>query len=412
MSRAVSGENGISLRRSGDHSSNAPVGRATLGKRSSLVLTLLKTLTGSEYTHSTADQPLLLHLGWITRLGLAAGTVAMALLTTIAVPPLHEQPPTLLFFAAVILTSWYAGARAGLLAAILSMAALNLFFVKSTSSLQVQLVEDGTDFVAFAAATWFVSTLQERWRRDHHRLVAIEHELEIARQIQQRLFPATAPALADFEVAGACFPAEATGGDFFDYIPMSGGCLGLVVGDVSGHGLGPALVMSLVRSYLRALARTHADPGEILTRTNGLVHEDMDDGRFATVFFGRLDPAARTFVAAGAGHEAYLIGECGPVATLKSTGVPLGILDEAEIGQNPAIVLQPRQILLLISDGIIETSSAGGEQFGIARVIETVRLHQNRPVQEIVNALYEAARTHRGNAEQQDDMTFVVVRVR
>ncbi len=317
---------------------------------------------------SAADQPFLLRFGRVMCYAFAIASVALALLVTQGVRPLHEQPPVLLFFVAVILTSWYAGQAAGFMASIVSMLALDFFFVAPAHSLRMELVEDGTDFIAFAAATWLVSTLQHRWRQSHHKLAAMERDMEIARQIQQRMFPSGPPTLAGFEVGGACFPATATGGDLFDYISTPNGCIGIVCGDVSGHGIGPALLMVLVRSYLRALAHTLVDPAEILTKANRLVHDDMEDGRFITLFFARLDPSTRALVYAGAGHEAHLIDACGKVTTLSNTGLPLGILEEGEISQGPSIILEHEQILLLLSDGILETRSAGGEQFGLARV--------------------------------------------
>ncbi len=192
---------------------------------------------------------------------------------------------------------------------------------------------------------------------------------------------------------------------------MPDGCMGIVCGDVSGHGIGPALLVALVHSYLRALARTYVDPAEILTKASRLVHDDMEDGRFITLFFARLDPSTRALVYAGAGHEAHLIDACGKVTTLSSTGLPLGILEEGEIGRGPSIILEHEQILLLISDGILETRSAGGEQFGLARVLETVKVHRQKPVQEIAEAIYQTTRDYAGNVAQDDDMTIVIVKV-
>jgi len=205
---------------------------------------------------ASSDQPFLLHFGRVTCYAFAIASVALALLVTQGVRPLHEQPPVLLFFVAVILASWYAGQAAGFVASILSMLALDFFFVATVYSLRMELVEDGTDFVAFAAATWLVTALQHRWRQSHHKLVVMERDMETARQIQQRMLPSSPPTLAGFDVGGACFPAAATGGDIFDYISMPDGCIGIVCGDVSGHGIGPALLMILVHSYLRALAHT------------------------------------------------------------------------------------------------------------------------------------------------------------
>jgi serine phosphatase RsbU (regulator of sigma subunit) len=160
------------------------------------------------------------------------------------------------------------------------------------------------------------------------------------------------------------------------------------------------------------LTRTLVNPTEILTKANRLVHEDTENDRFITLFFARLDPSTRALVYAGAGHEAHLIDASGKVTTLSSTGPPLGVLEAAEIGQGPSIILEHGQIFLLLSDGIHETRSADGEQFGLARVLETVKVYRQRPVQQIIEAIYQAARDFGEDGAQDDDMTIVIVRVR
>src|SRR5882672_9710414 len=137
-----------------------------------------------------------------------------------------------------------------------------------------------------------------------------QEQFRVARDIQQRLFPKSAPACPGFDIAGASFPAEATGGDYFDYLPMLHDRLGVVVGDVTGHGIGPALLMAETRAYLRILARNREDVGEILTRANGILAEDVGSERFITLFLGRIDPKNRGFVYASAGHPAgYVLNE-------------------------------------------------------------------------------------------------------
>ena len=200
---------------------------------------------------ASADPSLFVRFGRVTRNAFPIASVALALLVTQGVRPLHHQPPVLLFFVAVVTTSWYAGLTSGFIASMLSMLVLDHFFIGPFSTLRVELLEDGADVVAFAAATWLVSTLQYRWRESHHKVVTIERELGIARQIQQRMLPAHPPVIPGFELGGACFPADATGGDFFDYIPMPEGRVAIVCGDVSGHGIGPALLMASVHSCLR-----------------------------------------------------------------------------------------------------------------------------------------------------------------
>src|SRR5205823_5922806 len=138
-------------------------------------------------------------------------------------------------------------------------------------------------------------------------LRAKEVEFRVARGIQQQLFPRTAPGVAGFDIGGASYPAEATGGDYFDYIPLCDGALAVAIGDVSGHGLGPALLMASLRASLRALARVHADVGEILRLANTTLSEDAGE-HFVTLFLARLDPHSHSLVYASAVHEAgYLL---------------------------------------------------------------------------------------------------------
>jgi serine phosphatase RsbU (regulator of sigma subunit) len=347
--------------------------------------------------------------GW-RNYALAVATVAVALLITYTLRPLRVQPPTLLFFAAVILTSWYAGKRAALVASILSMVALDVFFVATTLSPQFEVVEDGVDLLAFATAGWLVNAFQQQWRHAQRRLLAVEQEMQIAHRIQQQFFPAAAPNVPGFDIAGSCLPATDVGGDFFDFVSLPNGCLGIALGDVSGHGLGPAVAMSLLRAYLRALALTYASPQQILSRVNHLVCEDTKHEWFATALFVDLDAQRGEYCYAGAGHEGYLMDAAGAVTRLTSTGMPLGISNCTTIAQSPAAPMQPGDILLLLSDGIAESHSREGDAFGLVRALDVVRAERSRPAQQIVEAVYQAVRAHRGDAAQEDDMTIVVVK--
>src|SRR5438445_47789 len=130
-----------------------------------------------------------------------------------------------------------------------------------------------------------LAEVKQRWEAERLRL-----EIGIARKIQQKLFPASAPACPGFDIYGSSLPAAATGGDYFDYIPMLNGNIGIVIGDVTGHGLGPALLMSATRAYLRALALTYPAVPEILSRANTALTADIGDDRFVTLILARLDP--------------------------------------------------------------------------------------------------------------------------
>src|SRR5437016_1868962 len=164
-------------------------------------------------------------------------------------------------------------------------------------------------------------------KRAEEELRINQEQFRVAREIQQRLFPKSAPQSEVFDIAGASYPAEATGGDYFDYVPMADGCLGVVVADVTGHGVGPALWMAETRAYLRTLAINATDVGEILTRANRVLAEDVDFERFVTLILAKLDPKSLTLVYTSAGHPTgYVIEPSGNVKALpRRTGVPLGL---------------------------------------------------------------------------------------
>ncbi len=251
-------------------------------------------------------------------------------------------------------------------------------------------------------------------KRAEEELRTNQEQFRVAREIQQRLFPKSAPQSEVFDIAGASYPAEATGGDYFDYLSMAGGCLGIVVADVTGHGVGPALLMAETRAYLRTLALNARDAGDILTRANRVLAEDVDFERFVTVILARLDPRSPSLNYASAGHPSgYVLDAAGQVkARLKRLGVPLGIQPDIDYAAGPVISLSAGDIVLLLTDGIEEAMSPENAFFGVDKILEVVRAHSGRTAGEIVEALYRAVRDFSQGLPQLDDLTVVVVKVK
>jgi serine phosphatase RsbU (regulator of sigma subunit) len=256
----------------------------------------------------------------------------------------------------------------------------------------------------------------ERTRRlDAERaLLANEKEFRFARAVQQRLFPAAAPELPGFDISGASLPAVATGGDYFDYIPLPGDCLGAVVGDVCGHGFGPALLMAEVRAYLRALALTRGDIGEMVALVNRALFFDTAVGDFATLLVARLDPHARTLVYTSAGHmTGFIFDRAGTVKQLlEGTSVPLGIEPDVTFPVAPPISLETGDLIFLLSDGLVEAGAPDASQFGTERALAIIREHQAKSAREIIEALYAAIRDFCHGQAPQDDMTTIVIKVK
>jgi PAS domain S-box-containing protein len=259
----------------------------------------------------------------------------------------------------------------------------------------------------------FIRDITERTRAERE-LRENQEQFRVASEIQQRLFPKTAPEVPGFDIAGATYPAEATGGDYFDYLPMLNGCLGLVVGDVTGHGVGPALLMAETRAYLRVLAGRREDPGEILTRANGILAEDVGSERFVTLFLARLDPHTRSLAYASAGHPTgYVLDGRGQTKlTLPRTGVPLGMRSDTQYTSTSERQLERGDLLLLVTDGIEESASPEEQIFGAERILEVIRQNQAKAAREIVESLYQGARAFAKDNPQTDDATAIVVKVR
>jgi serine phosphatase RsbU (regulator of sigma subunit) len=240
-----------------------------------------------------------------------------------------------------------------------------------------------------------------------------EGQMAAAQQLQERLFPEGPPSLDGFTIAGMWFPAEFTSGDYFDYIALPDGSCAIAVGDVSGHGLGAALLMASTRSILRSIARGTSDVSEILTLTNCFLWEDTQPDHFVTLFLGGLDPHLRRFSYASAGHPAaYVLNAAGDLrARLDSTAPPLGIMPDADFPAGLSLTLESGDVAVILTDGVLEAMAPDGTLFDDLRVLEVVRRHQTRPAGEIISHLHRAVLDFCRQDVLRDDMTAIVLKV-
>ncbi|MEZ5944439.1 MAG: SpoIIE family protein phosphatase [Planctomycetaceae bacterium] len=240
----------------------------------------------------------------------------------------------------------------------------------------------------------------------------LESGLNDARKIQQRLFPSSAPVIEGFDLAGYCRPADAVGGDYYDFLTLSDGSLGVVIADVSRHGFPSALIMSSLRRAIRTFAATTSVPGEILEAANTVIYEDTPDEWFVTGVLASIDTTHRSLTLSGAGHEAYLFDVDGSVTRLSANGLPLGMIEQNVLATSGPISLRSGQLLLLTTDGIHEHHSDDGPLFGLPQVWDIVASLQKEPASEILDGLFHAALSYEGGFEPADDMTAVVVKVK
>ena len=188
----------------------------------------------------------------------------------------------------------------------------------------------------------------------------------------------------------------------------------MVIADVTGHGIGPALLMATVRAALRALAVGDRSLDSLVARLNNLICDDVRDGRFITLFMGRFHRAERCFTHVGAGHTPPVLYRAGENEThlLMSKGPPLGILKDQEFAWGPDVPLASGDLLLFTTDGIIEAEDAGGTHFGMDRLREVVQQEAGRGAQGLVEAVIASVRAFSGGTALRDDATLVAVRVR
>ncbi len=257
------------------------------------------------------------------------------------------------------------------------------------------------------ATTHYVAAGQDI--RAHKQAAAHRTAVEVARHVQEGLFPSEPPCVPGLDVAGAVYPAERVSGDYFDFIPLRQQLAGFVVADVSGHGLGPALMMAQTQAYLRALAEIHDDPGEILTHVNRLLAVNNTDV-FVTLFLGCIDPARQSFVYASAGHRGYLFSCDGTAKFLESTSMPLGVLPDTPISSAREVFLEPGDMIVVTTDGIEEMRAPDGTLFGSQRTLDVVRFNRDKPAADMVQTLYQAACDFGDGKPPTDDMTVVVVK--
>src|SRR6266699_6355911 len=243
------------------------------------------------------------------------------------------------------------------------------------------------------------------FQRERHERERMSREAHEARVIQQALLPKSSPYVPGFAISGLSIPAGAVGGDWYDFIPMEDGRWGLVLADVSGKGMAAALLMSATRGMLRSLAEACCTPGEVLTKLNQLLVNDFPAGKFVTMVYAVLDPAARTVVFANAGHLRPLFIDGGGEHFLEvERGLPLGLGcgDYSET----VISLSDESKLIFYSDGITEAENGNEQEYGACRLAE----HAVKPGASAVS-LVDEVRSFANGAGVRDDASAVFIAV-
>jgi serine phosphatase RsbU (regulator of sigma subunit) len=371
---------------------------------------------------------------WVTSTILETGVpaIGVAWLTATGFETVYRplaSPSTLLFFVFIILSilrldPWICR-LAGITAAVSYIAAaVYLGWVPPTPGHPAPVTQTDVSlyaiillvsgFIAAGVAGEIRKHVEAALREAETRrqLDRVQHDLQTAREIQQALLPQTPPEIAGFAVAGWNQPADDTGGDFYDWDSMIDGRLIVVLGDVTGHGIGPALLAAACRAYARAAFGTHPELTSAVEQINSAIARDLDPSRFVTFASVACTPSTGELEVLSAGHGPILLYSAtrDMFEEVDSQGVPLGVVPDFVSGPPTKLDLASGDIFLLITDGFVEFENPTQEEFGKKRLQEAIRAARDQSPELIIKSLYQSVLAFSRGTKQMDDLTAVVIK--
>lgn len=262
-------------------------------------------------------------------------------------------------------------------------------------------------FAAHAATALERARLIEEARRSHELQVSIE----LGRSIQTSFLPRSIPRVPGYEIATWWQPAEAVSGDYYDVIGLPDGRLGIVVADVSGHGVGPSLIMASVRAMLHVVAQSGSDPHDIISLLSETIYPDLQSGRFITFLMVALNPRTHQITFANAGHGPALHFRRGDRAfrELEATCLPIGVKADLQVPSSRVFELDPGDLLVLATDGAFELRNDEDEMFGVDRLKQLIVDNRRLPASELMNVIRKAITSFHPGDHPPDDVTVLLL---
>ena len=244
----------------------------------------------------------------------------------------------------------------------------------------------------------------------------MDADLSIARRIQTALLPKTLPRVKSVELAAFNYPALEIGGDYYDFVQVDDSHLGIAIADVSGKGIGGAIMMSVCRSVLRAHAPRHLSPAEVLTLINDVLSQDVQEDMFVSMLYMVLNTATRELTVARAGHERPILcsGSHTGFTIVDSPGIGIGLVDKEtfdRVLQEATITLQPGDVVVAYTDGVTEAMNPQSEEWGLDNFLDAVRVAADEGANSVLNNVRQRLERFVGNRAQYDDMTLLALRV-
>ncbi len=330
-----------------------------------------------------------------------------------------DLSPLIFYVVPVVLAVWFGGRRPGVLVSIVAAFAwfqADYLTGRHEHAHPAILYWNGIEkLLFFLLLVELLATLKSALERERHaRQEFLERELRIAEQVQERLFPQRAPRMETLECAGVCRPARGVGGDYYDFLPLEDGRMGLAVGDVSGKGLSAALLMASLQGSLRSLAAADgARVDEIVGDVNRQLCSLTEANRFVTLFFGIYDDHRRELSCVNAGHNAPMLLRAGADGAsperLRSGGTVLGFFPEAG-WRSQSLHLAPGDLLVAVTDGVVEAANAANEEFGERRLAQVVAASRTLPADELCREVLARVAEFLAGLPAADDLTVVVAR--
>jgi phosphoserine phosphatase len=245
---------------------------------------------------------------------------------------------------------------------------------------------------------------------DRLRLAVVDRALDLAREIQQKTFPTDFTAPEGWSCFGWSMPADRTGGDTFDIV-NAGSSMHLLVGDATGHGIGPALSVSQVRSMLRMAARLSAEPIEVIRHLNAQLFEDSANARFVTAWFGHVEARSGRLVSIAMGQgPLLLIRASGEISTFDADAPPLGVMPELFVEKPTILELGPGDLFVVPTDGIMEAVDSSGTEYGVERMVNILRDARTLPLEELLQLVHDDTEAFHNGSKAADDRTVLALR--
>jgi sigma-B regulation protein RsbU (phosphoserine phosphatase) len=290
---------------------------------------------------------------------------------------------------------------------------LPYFAMHEYRSILAMVLVNGTLALVVSIAVHTYESMKRQIQKSYEDLrkkEAFDREMDIAREVQEQLFPKAAPRVHGLQVAGICLPAAGVGGDYYDYLPIADNRLGLVVADVSGKGISAALLMASLHASVRNVIAPEIAPSEIACRLNTFLYRSTTAARYATLFIGMFDGRDGSFCYSNAGHNPPLVLRASGAHRLSEGGLPLGIFNTVQYCEG-RWALEPDDLLLLYTDGAIEAADPSGREFGMDRLVSF--LQERRRSNDLPGLIRQTlAEIHSWTqaSPQQDDITVVLAR--